>query len=82
MECSCEKCGNVPECQHAFGAFWNDKSRGGTGCDHTFRPDWRVADLPKPPPEKPKPWEKYVREPEPKKLSADELRKRLVRLTA
>lgn len=85
MECSCEKCGNVPECQHAFGAFWNDKSGGGKGCRHPFRPAWRVADLPKPePPEppRPKPWERYVREPAPARLSRDELRRRLARVTA
>ena len=32
----CNSCSTIADCKQAFGAFWGDKSRGGTGCSHPF----------------------------------------------
>ena len=36
MKRRCEKCPPATQtvCRHAFGKYWNDKSRHGEGCDH------------------------------------------------
>lgn len=36
MKYSCDNCPTAADCRQAFGRYWNEKSRDGTGCDHRF----------------------------------------------
>ena len=36
MKQRCETCPTISDCKTAFGKYWNDKSAGGTGCNHPF----------------------------------------------
>lgn len=38
----CEGCAALADCRQAFGRFWGEKSRGGIGCDSSFR-GWGAA---------------------------------------